>query len=47
VFAEYDDFGFPPPAIFFAAVKPEPVFDSQAILRQIDRSWRPTTRTSA
>jgi hypothetical protein len=37
VFAEYDDFGFPPPAIFFAAVTSEPVFDSQAILRQIDR----------
>lgn len=37
VFAEYDDFGFPPPAIFLAAAKPAPVFDFHAILRQIDR----------
>lgn len=37
VFAEYDDFGFPPPAVFFAAIAPEPVFDSQAILRQIEK----------
>lgn len=33
VFAEYDDFGFPPPAVFFAQVPP--VVDGQKILRQI------------
>lgn len=35
VFAEYSDFGFPPPAVFFAQVPP--VVDGQKILRQISK----------
>jgi hypothetical protein len=35
IFAEYDEFGFPPPAVFFAQVPP--VVDGQKILRQISK----------
>jgi hypothetical protein len=37
VFAEYDDFGFPPPHIFLGHAKPQPVFDVASIARQIEK----------
>lgn len=37
IFAEYDEFGFPPPAVFFAALEPKQIADGQKILRQIEK----------
>jgi hypothetical protein len=45
VLNEYDDFGFPPPAIFMAYAKPAPVFDGDALMRQINKlaTYNPNT----
>jgi hypothetical protein len=37
VLNEYDEFGFPPPAVFMRYAKPAPVFDGSALLRQIEK----------
>lgn len=37
VFEEYDDFGFPPPHVFLGYANPAPVFDTAALVRQIEK----------
>ena len=37
VFAEYDQFGFPPASVFLAYARGTPVFDTDALLREIMR----------
>lgn len=37
VFAEYDEFGFPPPSVFLRLAEGTPVFDVDALVRQIGK----------